>query len=94
MNTTIRVKNNTSKQTVVVPYKAVSEQLGEYFLYTLGDSSKVSQRKVVLGKQIGSNVIVEDGIKEGEVFVLQGIQNLREGTAVTTAPPAAPAKKS
>jgi membrane fusion protein (multidrug efflux system) len=90
MNGTVRVKSNDSARSVIIPYKAVTEQLGEFFVYIPGDSDKVSQRKIVLGKQIGTNVIVKDGVKEGEVIVVQGVQNLKEGTRITTKPPAAP----
>lgn len=61
-----------------------------FFVYVVGDSSKVTQRKVALGRQIGTNVVVKDGVKEGEKVVTQGSQNLREGAVVTTAPPQAP----
>jgi membrane fusion protein (multidrug efflux system) len=94
MNTTVRVLNNSAKA-VIVPYKAVGEQLGEYFVYVVTDSSKVTQKKVQLGKQIGSNVIVKTGLNAGEKVVVEGVQKLREGAAITTvAPkPAGPAKK-
>ncbi|MBS1574815.1 MAG: efflux RND transporter periplasmic adaptor subunit [Bacteroidetes bacterium] len=89
MSTTVRVLNNGSQKVITIPYKAVTEQLGEFFVYVVGDSSKVSQRKLVLGKQIGKNVIIKDGLKEGEEIVVQGVQNLREGSAITTKPPQA-----
>ena len=82
MNGTLRVLNNSSTRSVIIPYKAVIEQLGEFFVYIPNDSSKVSQKKVVLGKQLGNNVIVKDGLKEGDKVVVQGVQNLREGIAV------------
>lgn len=93
MNGTVRVKSNTTAKSLIVPYKAVTEQLGEFFVYIPGDSNKVSQRKIQLGKQIGTNVIIKDGVKEGEVVVVQGIQNLKEGSIITTKPAAAPAGK-
>jgi len=37
----VRVLNKASQQAVIIPYKAVTEQLGEFFVYVLGDSSKV-----------------------------------------------------
>jgi membrane fusion protein (multidrug efflux system) len=40
---------------------------------------------VKLGKQIGSNVIVADGLKQGEVIAVEGVQNLREGAAINVA---------
>jgi membrane fusion protein (multidrug efflux system) len=80
-----KVRVLTNKESIVIPYKAVTEQLGEFFVYVVGDSSKVSQRKVHLGKAIGQDVIVQDGLKDGEVIVVQGVQNLREGAAVKPA---------
>jgi membrane fusion protein (multidrug efflux system) len=93
MSTTVRVLHSSEEKSVTIPYKSVTEQLGEFFVYVVGDSNKVSQRKVTLGKQLESNVIVKDGLKEGEKIVVQGIQNLREGGVVTTAPPQQPGVK-
>jgi membrane fusion protein (multidrug efflux system) len=95
MNGTVRVKNNSATQSLLIPYKAVTEQLGEFFVYVPNDSNKVSQRKIVPGKQIGANVIVKDGLKDGESVVVEGVQNLREGAAINTASsqPAAPTTK-
>jgi membrane fusion protein, multidrug efflux system len=90
MSATVRVKNNTSTQAVMIPYKAVTEQLGDFFVYVVGDSSKVTQRKVFLGKQIGNDVIIKDGVKVDETIVVQGVQNLKEGSKITTAPPQQP----
>jgi membrane fusion protein (multidrug efflux system) len=83
MSTTVKVLNSADEQSVLIPYKAVTEQLGEYFVYVLGDSNKVSQRKLDLSRQIGADVIVKDGLKAGEKIVVQGVQNLREGAVVT-----------
>ncbi|HKH62388.1 MAG TPA: efflux RND transporter periplasmic adaptor subunit [Flavitalea sp.] len=96
MNATVRVRNNASSSSTLIPYKAVTEQLGEFFVYVVGDSSKVTQRRVQLSKQVGSGIIVREGLKEGEQIAVEGIQNLREGTVITTAastPPGTPAKK-
>lgn len=93
MNTSVRVKNNTAMQSIIIPNKAVNEQLGEFFVYVVGDSNKVTQKKVLLGKQVGANIIVKDGLQQGDKIVVEGVQKLREGTLVTTTPPAAPAAK-
>ena len=100
MNGTVRVKNTASTKAVLIPYKAVTEQLGEFFVYVPNDSNKVSQRKIVLGKQIGTNIIVNNGLKENEKVVVEGVQNLREGASISIVSPgtggtsAAPAKDS
>lgn len=92
MNGTVRVVSNTKANSILIPYKAVTEQLGEFFVYVPGDSNKVSQHKVVLGKQIGKDIIIKDGLAEGDKVVVEGVQNLREGSVIKTATPGAEKK--
>lgn len=92
MSTTVRVLNSTSSGSVLIPYKAVTEQLGEYFVYVLGDSNRVSQRKLELGRTIGADIIVKHGLQQGEQIVVQGVQNLREGAVVSLGQPATETK--
>jgi membrane fusion protein (multidrug efflux system) len=89
MNATVRVANNGASSSIVIPFKAVTEQLGEYFTYVIGDSSKVTQRKVELGQQLGANIIIKSGLNVGDKIVVEGTQNLREGSKITTEPPTA-----
>ncbi|MEO8417000.1 MAG: efflux RND transporter periplasmic adaptor subunit [Ginsengibacter sp.] len=84
MNTTVRIENNASAKSTIIPYNAITEQLGEFFVYVVGDSNKVTQQKVQLGQQIGSNVVVKQGLHDGEKIVVQGMQNLHEGSVVTS----------
>ncbi|HET7897462.1 MAG TPA: efflux RND transporter periplasmic adaptor subunit, partial [Flavisolibacter sp.] len=93
MNGTVRVVSNAKTPSIVIPFKAVTEQLGEFFTYVVGDSSKVDQRKVQLGQQIGGNVIVKSGLQPGDRLVVEGVQNLRQGSVITTTPPTPPAQK-
>ncbi len=84
MTTTVRVLTNSAEKSVVVPYKALTEQLGEYFVYVVGDSSKVTQRKVVTGRALGATIIINEGLNDGEKIVVEGVQNLREGSIINT----------
>ncbi len=86
MNVTVRVKNNASTRSMLIPYKAITEQLGEFFVYVPSDSGRVSQQKVTFGKQIGADVIIKTGLKEGDSVVVQGVQNLREGSVIQSVP--------
>ena len=85
MNTTVRVKNTASKNATIIPYEAITEQLGEFYVYVVGDSSRVTQRKVDLGTQIKDNIIIKDGLKAGEKIVVKGVQKLHQGSIVTAA---------
>jgi membrane fusion protein (multidrug efflux system) len=91
MSGQLQVLVSAGDQTILIPFKAVTEQLGEFFVYVTVPDNKVTQRKVVLGKQIGKNIIVKDGLKAGETIVTEGIQSLREGSVINANPPAAPA---
>jgi membrane fusion protein, multidrug efflux system len=93
MNATVRVVNGNGTNNIVIPYKAVTEQLGEYFAYVVGDSSKVTQRRVELGAQIGSNIIIRNGLQAGDKIVVEGVQNLRHGSVITTTPGASQVQK-
>lgn len=85
MSCKVHVKNNSGTNKIVIPYKAVTEQLGEFSVFVVGDSSKAEQRRVELGTKIADNVIVQSGLKEGETIVTEGMQNLSDGTPVQAA---------
>jgi membrane fusion protein (multidrug efflux system) len=91
MTGTVRVMNNHGGNAIVIPHKAVTEQLGEFYVYVAGDSNKVNQRQLVLGKPIGADIIVKEGLKEGEKIVVEGVQSLRQGSVIQVATPGATA---
>ncbi|HMF71378.1 MAG TPA: efflux RND transporter periplasmic adaptor subunit [Flavitalea sp.] len=82
MNCSVRVSNQDEGNQLTIPNKALTEQLGEFFVYVLGDSNKVSQRRVTIGTRINDMIVVRDGLKEGEKIVSEGVQNLRQGAVV------------
>lgn len=77
----IRVENNGKEKKILIPYKAVVEQMGEYFVYVVKDST-VAQSKVKLGTRINENVIVEEGIEPNVLIATEGVQKLRDGARV------------
>jgi membrane fusion protein (multidrug efflux system) len=87
MNVNLLALNKSKGNELVIPYKAVTEQLGEYNVYTVGDSSKAQQAIVKLGKQFGESVVISSGLKKGDVIIVDGVQNVRPGAVVTTEQP-------
>src|SRR5690606_7721810 len=88
MTCNVLVRNKADQPQVIIPHKAVSEQLGTYSVFVVGDSSKVEQRMVVLGSQVQDRIVVTDGLKEGETIVSDGIMKLRPGSVVQPTAPA------
>ena len=86
MNTTLHVSSTSTKEEVVIPYKAVFEQLGVFNVYAVNDSSKVELKQVVLGNKINDKVVITSGIEAGQKVVLDGAASLRPGTKVVEIP--------
>lgn len=85
MTCSARIKNSNARENqILVPYKSVTEQMGEYFVYVVGDSSKAVQKKIVLGRRIDQNVIVKSGLEGNETVITDGIQRLKDGVKVST----------
>ncbi len=87
MSTNVRVKNNQGSEFILAPAKALVEQMGEFFVFVVNDSSKVNQRKVSLGVHINDKVVVRDGLQAGDKIVTEGVQKLKDGAVVNTAAP-------
>lgn len=85
MSCNLRIRNNGNEQMMLIPYKAVTEQMGEYFVFVLGDSSKVSQRKILTGQVINDKIVVKSGLAENDKIVAEGVQRLRDGAVVKAA---------
>ena len=87
MNCNVRVKNNGADSTfLLAPYKAVVEQLGENFIF-VASNNKAIQHKVVLGAKINDKVIIKSGLNVGDSIVIDGVQKLKDSTAISSAPP-------
>jgi RND family efflux transporter MFP subunit len=84
MTCNVRVKTSDTN-TILIPSKAIVEQMSEYFVFVVGDSSKVSQTKIATGIPINDNTVVKDGLQPNEIIVTDGIQKLRDGAVVKIA---------
>lgn len=83
MNTTLNVQTTSVEEEVVIPYKAVFEQLGVFNVYTVNDSSQVEVKQISLGHKIGDKVIIKSGLNNGEKIVTEGVASIRPGATVT-----------
>ena len=58
------------------------DKAGEHPAVTRDPRLFAFQKKVQLGAVLGPNVIIKDGIKEGDNIVADGIQSLRNGSPI------------
>ncbi|MET0638071.1 MAG: efflux RND transporter periplasmic adaptor subunit [Chitinophagaceae bacterium] len=82
MTCAIRVRNKGGAKQLLVPSKSITEQLGEYFVFVVG-ADTVRQQKVQTGRVIGDNIIINGGLKEGELVVTDGTAKLKSGSSVS-----------
>jgi membrane fusion protein, multidrug efflux system len=88
LNVTVAAGEPT--QTLVIPQSALQvDQSGSYVL-VVGAGNKVEQRQVKLGPVQGADITVSDGLKPGELVIVEGIQKVRPGEAVTPTPTVQP----
>src|SRR5690606_19526805 len=52
MNTNVRIKTTSETKQLVIPYQAVTEQLGQSAVYVVTDSSTVEEHLVELGAKV------------------------------------------
>lgn len=81
MSGVLKVLNNQSGNRVIIPYKAVTEQMGEFFVFTTQDTIAI-QKKVKLGPRLDDNVVILDGIKQGDKVITDGFQRLRDSSRI------------
>lgn len=82
MNTTLNVESTSTQEELVIPYKAVFEQLGTFNVYAINDSSKVELKQIVLGHKINDKIVVSSGLEAGQKIVVDGAASLKPGAKV------------
>jgi len=87
----IRAATEQVNGALLVPQKAVNELQGMYQIAVVGEGNKVSIRSVKVGDRSGENWIIQDGIKPGEMVIVEGLQKVRDGSVVKPKQQAAPA---
>ncbi len=66
----------------LVPQVAVSEGRDGSYVFVVGDDNAAEMRLIKKRSVLGTDWIVEDGIKPGETVIVQGIQKVSNGQAV------------
>jgi multidrug efflux system membrane fusion protein len=95
----IRMIVDVRKNVIVIPTAAVQRNAqGQLVVYVVKEDNTVSVRPIVAGPTEGVNTAIEQGLKEGERVITDGVDRIREGSKVEvsspetarTAPPAPP----
>jgi membrane fusion protein (multidrug efflux system) len=71
---------------LLVPQRAINDLQGKSQIAVIGQDGKVDLRLVQTGPTYASMQVITEGLKTGEQVVIEGMQKLRQGMTVKTAP--------
>jgi RND family efflux transporter MFP subunit len=87
----IRAATDVLHNALLVPQDAVLETQGQHQVAVVDSDNKVAMRTVVIGKQVGSFRIIEQGLSPGQRVITEGLQKVQDGMEVKpVVAPAAP----
>ena len=76
------VKADKPETVLVVPYEAMQiDQTGRYVL-TLDAENKVKVQRIETGQTYGNNIVVTQGLQEGDKVITIGVQKVRPDMVV------------
>ena len=78
-----RMRLDTIKGAIVIPISGVQQGSNGPYAYVVNDHQVVSVRKLVTGQTDGNLIAIREGLVAGDVVVVDGVDNLREGVTVT-----------
>ncbi|MFN4182627.1 MAG: efflux RND transporter periplasmic adaptor subunit, partial [bacterium] len=76
---------STRDEAVVVPLKAVISYAGVHKVFVIQEGKAIA-RAIVKGRAIGDKVEVVEGVKEGEMVAVSGVNSLYDGAPVRIRP--------
>jgi membrane fusion protein (multidrug efflux system) len=80
----VRVKllGLTRRNAIVIPQRAVMQQMGRQSVYVVDAANRVATRDVKAAGWTGTNWLIEQGLAPGERVVVDGVQKIGPGAVV------------
>ena len=79
----VGVDTGPPKWALLVPQSAIQLDQAGHFVLVVDSAKKVELRRVTTSVELGRNVVVTDGLKEGELVIVEGIQKVHAGQFVS-----------
>jgi membrane fusion protein (multidrug efflux system) len=86
----VRLTGLMRPDAIVIPQRAVMQQMGRQSVFVVDRSNKVASRNVKATSWTGSNWLIEEGLTAGERVVVDGVQKIGPGAVVKPTPLATP----
>ena len=79
----IVIQMATAEGAILIPQRCVVEIQGKHSVFVVNDSNVVESRQVVMGEKFGEYWIVREGLKASETIVIDALQKVRSGVAIS-----------
>lgn len=80
------IKGITLQKAILIPQQAVSQSPQGTFVFVVNAQGTAEVRPVKLDREVGTNWVVRDGLKEGDKIIVDGIMRVRPGSPVKASP--------
>ncbi len=82
---TVEIASREQEATLLVPQQAVRRNLLGHFVLVVQPDQTVSERQIMLERELRAASVVAAGLEPGDRVVVEGLQKVRAGSAVETA---------
>lgn len=82
----VRFQSAERKGVIVIPQRAVQQNLSIQSVYVVGAGNKIEARPVKTAERTGTNWIIEQGLQPGDRVVVEGLLSVRPGVVVRPIP--------
>ena len=78
-----RVEGVTLSDVVAIPRKAVMSNAQGRFVWLVAQEEKIEMRPVQVGRTMGNNIVVTQGLAPGDRYVVEGVLKVQPGIQVS-----------
>jgi membrane fusion protein (multidrug efflux system) len=89
-----RVEGVQLTNVVAVPRKAVMSSAQGQFIWVVNGEQKVEFRPVQVGRSMGNNIIITQGLAPGDRYIVEGVLKVQPGIQVSAVASDAPTKQA
>jgi len=82
----VRISTEHREGVILIPQRAVQQNQSLLTVFVVGPGNRIQARAVTTGARVGDDWIIDQGLKDGDQVVVEGLLTVRPGVVVQTTP--------
>ncbi|MGB5322342.1 efflux RND transporter periplasmic adaptor subunit [Lutimonas sp.] len=78
----VKIKVREAKDAILIPQKCAKELQGQFSVMFVNSENIVESKQVVIIDKFGEFYVVEEGLKNGDKIIMEGLQKARSGMEI------------